>query len=130
MKFWLTKISFYDRFIFDGASQSSQHTKLIRKTDGFLFDINKRKRINCITRYYIIILNLMRSVINISLPEAMSKEVARGVKELRYASKSEFFRHLLREWLAERLLNTVKKGRAEYRAGKAKKLTDPKNLWK
>lgn len=95
-----------------------------------MFDINKRKRINCITRYYIIILNLMRSVINISLPEAMSKEVARGVKKLQCASKSEFFRHLLREWLAERLLHTVKKGRAEYRAGKAKKLTNPKDIWK
>ena len=72
----------------------------------------------------------MRSVINISLPETLYKEVARSVKELRYSSKSEFFRHLLREWLADRLLETVKKGRAEYRAGKAKKLTNVKDLWK
>lgn len=40
----------------------------------------------------------MRSVINISLPEAMVKSVKKEVKDGNYGSVSEFFRHLLRLW--------------------------------
>lgn len=40
----------------------------------------------------------MRSVINISLPEAMVKSVKKEVKSGNYGSTSEFFRHLLRLW--------------------------------
>jgi len=38
----------------------------------------------------------MRSIINISLPEQMAKRVERAVKKGKFASTSEYFRHLIR----------------------------------
>jgi len=38
----------------------------------------------------------MRNIINISLPEAMAKAVEREVKKGKFASTSEYFRHLIR----------------------------------
>ncbi|MEK7473138.1 MAG: ribbon-helix-helix domain-containing protein [Patescibacteria group bacterium] len=72
----------------------------------------------------------MRTVVNISLPAPLTKEVERGVKQLHFASKSEFFRHLIRDWMARRLLSDVQESEREYKAGKAKKLKNPKQLWK
>ena len=71
----------------------------------------------------------MRNVINISLPPTLTSVVERAVKEKHYASKSEFFRHLLREWLAGRLARDFETGRKEYKAGKAKVLASMKDLW-
>jgi len=42
----------------------------------------------------------MRKIINISLPEKMEAEVQKEIKRGNYASKSEFFRALIREWQA------------------------------
>lgn len=70
-----------------------------------------------------------RSIVNISLPASLNKAVDREVKEYHFASKSEFFRHLLREWMAGRLAGDLEKSRAEYRAGKAIKYTSPQDLW-
>ena len=39
----------------------------------------------------------MRTIVNISLPEVLAKEVEREVRKGKFASKSEFFRHVLRE---------------------------------
>lgn len=72
----------------------------------------------------------MRNIINISLPENLTKEVERGVKTYQFASKSEFFRHLIREWLANNLAVKLQESEREYKAGKAKKLVRAKDLWK
>lgn len=72
----------------------------------------------------------MRQVVNISLPASLTKEVDRGVKENHFSSKSEFFRHLLRQWLAGDLLVEIQESRQEYKAGKAKPLANVKALWK
>lgn len=71
----------------------------------------------------------MRSVLNISLPQSLTHEVDRAVKARHFASKSEFFRYLLREWLAGRLANELEEGREEYRRGKTKKLYSTKEIW-
>lgn len=39
----------------------------------------------------------MRTIINISVPVALAKEVEEEVRKGKFASKSEFFRHVLRE---------------------------------
>lgn len=72
----------------------------------------------------------MRNIVNISLPEHLAKEMRRGMKRFRFSSKSEFFRHLLREWLAGRLALELEESRREYKAGNAKKLTRTADLWK
>lgn len=72
----------------------------------------------------------MRNVVNISLPLDLTKVVEKGVKSHHFASKSEFFRHLLREWMAGKLLIELQEGELEHKAGKTKKLTSMKNLWK
>lgn len=38
----------------------------------------------------------MRNIINISLPEEMARRVEKEVRKGRFASTSEYFRHLLR----------------------------------
>lgn len=43
----------------------------------------------------------MRQIINISLPASMAEFVEKSVKEGGYASKSEFFRTILRFWQSE-----------------------------
>lgn len=40
-----------------------------------------------------------RQVISISLPPKFEAEVDKVVKSGAYASRSEFFRHLMREWI-------------------------------
>lgn len=46
----------------------------------------------------------MRNIINISLPEEMAKMVEKDVKKGKFASTSEYFRHLIRSReLAEEL---------------------------
>ena len=71
----------------------------------------------------------MRSVINISLPPTLTKKVEDAVRVETFASKSEFFRYLLREWMAGRLAHEFEEGRKEYRAGKTKRLKSMKALW-
>ena len=71
----------------------------------------------------------MRQIINISLPPAFLKIVNTEMKENHFSSKSEFFRHLLREWHTARLLKDIEKGRAEHKAGKTKIVKSSKDLW-
>lgn len=73
----------------------------------------------CIT---IIIYIFMRSIINISLPASMVKDVKREVKDKKFGSTSEFFRHLLRQWNTERLAEELKRSRHDFEAGKGKVL--------
>jgi len=70
----------------------------------------------------------MRTVVNISLPMPMVKVVEQTVKDNSYASKSEFFRMLLRLWMEGHLKEELEESRAELRAGKGKLLRSLKSL--
>ena len=72
----------------------------------------------------------MRKVVNISLPQKLNKEVDKAVKSGQYASKSEFFRDMMRLWKEEQILEDVQASRREIAAGKAKELKSPKDLHK
>lgn len=64
----------------------------------------------------------MRTIINISLPIQLSAVVEKTVASGRYASKSEFFRTLLRLWLDRQLVDNLERSRKELRTGKGKLL--------
>ncbi len=70
----------------------------------------------------------MRNIVNISLPAELNKEVEKAVKAGNFATKSEFFRHLLRLWQEEQLLAQVEQSRREFREGKGKTLRSLKDL--
>ena len=70
----------------------------------------------------------MRQVINISLPKGMVKTVEEAVKKRNYASKSEFFRDILRMWLEGRLFKELSESRKEIASGRGKTLISLKNL--
>jgi len=70
----------------------------------------------------------MREVINISLPSPMAKTVKTAVKTGNYASTSEFFRHLLRDWQEGKLLTELNESRMEIASGKGKVLSSLKAL--
>jgi len=60
----------------------------------------------------------MRQIINISLPEQLSKIVDNATKDGKYASKSEFFRCLIRDWSEEQLIKELKQSQKEMKSGK------------
>ena len=70
----------------------------------------------------------MRSVINISLPSSLEAIVSQVVDTGKYASKSEFFRHLLRKYIESDLAKELEKSRKELLSGKGKLLTSLKDL--
>ena len=70
----------------------------------------------------------MRTVVNISLPKQLSAVVEKTVASGQYASKSEFFRSLLRLWLEGKLVEELEKSRAEFKTGKGKLLKSLKDL--
>ena len=70
----------------------------------------------------------MRSIVNISLPPSLLKEVNKEVKEGGFASKSEFFRQLLRSWREAKLFLELEKSHREVLAGKAKLLKSLKDI--
>jgi Arc/MetJ-type ribon-helix-helix transcriptional regulator len=70
----------------------------------------------------------MRTVINISLPQPLSTAVEEAVSSGQYASKSEFFRSLLRLWLEGKLLRELEESRVEFKVGKGKLLKSLKDL--
>lgn len=70
----------------------------------------------------------MREIINISLPPQMAKTIKNAVKTGDYSSVSEFFRDLLRDWQADKLLKELNASRAEIAAGKGKILKSLKEL--
>ncbi|MBI2075508.1 MAG: hypothetical protein HYT82_02480 [Candidatus Harrisonbacteria bacterium] len=63
----------------------------------------------------------MRNIINISLPKELNRVVERAMREGKFASKSEFFRNLLRMWEEEELLKDIEASRREFAAGKGPK---------
>jgi len=71
----------------------------------------------------------MRSIINISLPAELNKEVEKALKTGEFATKSEFFRHLLRLWKKEeRTLEELRKSQREISRGQGKVLRSLKEL--
>jgi putative addiction module CopG family antidote len=70
----------------------------------------------------------MRNILNISLPEEMVKLIKSEVKTGKFASTSEFMRHLIRMWNTEKLAQDVEQSRAEIVAGKGKVLRSLKDL--
>jgi putative addiction module CopG family antidote len=70
----------------------------------------------------------MRSVVSISLPKQMNDLVETTVDSGRYASKSEFFRSLLRSWMETKLKKELDQSRAELESGKGKLLKSLKDL--
>ena len=70
----------------------------------------------------------MRKVINISLPSQMATKIKKIVKTGKYATTSEFFRHLIREWEESQLLKELKESQKEIKSGKGKVLKSLKDL--
>ena len=70
----------------------------------------------------------MRKVINISLPVKMASFVQSEVEAGDFASTSEFFRYLLRQWEEARLLANVKASQKEIARDKGKILHSLKDL--
>lgn len=70
----------------------------------------------------------MRTIINISLPKQMARIVEDTVSSGRFASKSEFFRSLLRMWMENKLVEEIKESKQEMKMGKGKLLKSLKNL--
>jgi len=67
----------------------------------------------------------MRNIINLSLPGAMVKEVEGEIKRGRFASRSEFFRHILREY---KLAQELESDRREFEKGKGRALRSLRDL--
>lgn len=70
----------------------------------------------------------MRTVVNISLPKQMAAIVEENVSSGKYASKSEFFRNLLRLWMEGEIVSDIANSRRELETGKGKLLKSLKEL--
>jgi len=70
----------------------------------------------------------MREVINISLPKELNKTVEEIIKKEKYATKSEFFRDLIRMRIEGEILQKLIESRKELAAGKGKLLRSLKDL--
>lgn len=70
----------------------------------------------------------MRTIVNISLPVQLNTVVEKEVKTGQYASKSEFFRSLLRSFLEARVAKELEESRRELKAGRGKLLKSLSDL--
>lgn len=70
----------------------------------------------------------MRNIINLSLPQKLAKIVEENVKRGHFASKSEFFRMLLRLWMEGKLAQELEESHKELHEGKGKLLKSLKEL--
>ena len=70
----------------------------------------------------------MREIISISLPKELNKKVEELMKKGRYATKSEFFRDLLRMRIEGKILRELAESRKELVSGKGKLLRSLKDL--
>ncbi len=70
----------------------------------------------------------MRNIVNISLPKEMVVDIKRGVKAGKFASTSEFIRHLIRLWNTEQLARDIAQNKKEFAQGKGKILKSLKDL--
>lgn len=70
----------------------------------------------------------MRNIVNISLPTQLNTLIEKELTKGHYASKSEFFRNLIRLWLEGKLLDNLEDSRQELKAGKGKILKSLSDL--
>ena len=70
----------------------------------------------------------MRNVINISLPQPLTTIVDKEIKSGKFASRSEFIRHLLRLWTENKLYSELEESRREISQGRGKLLKSLKDL--
>ena len=70
----------------------------------------------------------MRTIVNISLPAQLNSVVEAELSSGNYASKSEFFRTLLRNWMEGRLAKELEESRNELKVGKGKVLKSLSDL--
>jgi len=70
----------------------------------------------------------MREIINISLPKELNRKVEELVKKSGYATKSEFFRDILRLWIEGKILRELSESRKELASGKGKILRSLRDL--
>jgi Arc/MetJ-type ribon-helix-helix transcriptional regulator len=67
----------------------------------------------------------MRNIINISLPASLADEVDKEVRAGKFASKSEFFRHMLREY---QIAKELERDRKAFEQGHGKVLKSLRSL--
>ncbi len=70
----------------------------------------------------------MRSILNISLPSSLALIVKKEVKDGKFASTSEFFRHLIRLWNDKKLEHDIKQSERDFSRGRFKVLKSLKDL--
>ena len=70
----------------------------------------------------------MRNVINISLTQPLTIIVDKEIKSGKFASRSEFIRHLLRLWTENKLYSELEESRNEISQGHGKLLKSLKDL--
>lgn len=70
----------------------------------------------------------MRTIVNISLPAQLNSVVEAELSSGNYASKSEFFRTLLRSWMETKIAKELEKSRRELKMGKGKVLNSLSDL--
>lgn len=70
----------------------------------------------------------MRNIVNISLPQEMARLVEKEVKSGKFATKSDFFRTLIRAWEEKKLLDELRESQKEVTEGKGRILHSLKDL--
>lgn len=70
----------------------------------------------------------MRSIVNISMPPNLKKEVEQIIKEEKYASVSEFFRDAIRTWKENQIYNEIMQSEKEFAKGNGRVLKSLKEL--
>ena len=70
----------------------------------------------------------MRTIVNISMPASLKKEVDRAIQKGSYASTSEYFRHAIRALKEKELYESVMRSEKEFAHGKGKKLRSLRDL--
>jgi Arc/MetJ-type ribon-helix-helix transcriptional regulator len=70
----------------------------------------------------------MRAIVNISLPVQLNSVVEAELSAGNYASKSEFFRSLLRNWMETKAAKELEESRRELKMGKGKVLSSLADL--
>jgi len=70
----------------------------------------------------------MRNIVNISVPAEMAKDIKREVKAGKFASTSEFMRHLIRVWNTRKLAQELMTERKAFKKGNYKVLKSLKDL--
>jgi len=70
----------------------------------------------------------MRDIVTLSLPKQLNNEIEKEVKSGRFASKSEFVRHLIRFWQEEKLAKEIAQSERDISAGRVRKVKSLKEI--